>query len=143
MKNMEISVVGYNHADEKVFARQQVKVGKLEAKELQQVANEKTLAKNLSTTRQKIVNLKKYEYTELEQLIVKHVNFMAKKRTATLCGYDATAIKRTAKDVNLYNFVDERGFNAVKCLSHLIGILDKETKDMQRKQEKELAKLSK
>ena len=76
MKNMENQGVVYTQADEKVFARQSAKVGKLESKEMQQVANEKTLAKNLSTTRQKLVNLKKYEYNELEQLIVKHVNFI-------------------------------------------------------------------
>lgn len=145
MKNMETQSVVYTQSESKSFARQQVKIGKLEAKEMQQVSNEKTLAKNLCTTRQKLVNLKRFELVELVELIVKHINFVCKKRQSVVCGYDSTAIKRLAKSdkVNLFDFVDERGFNAVRCLSQLVGILDKEAKELQRKQSKELAKLSK
>lgn len=138
-------VVIYNQVDNRNFARQSIKIGKLEAKEAKQVANEKTLSKNICTTRQKLVNLKKYEVEELENCICKHINFMSKKRSSVTCGFDATALKRLAKsgEVNLYEFLDERGLNCVRCLSYLVGVLDKQLKEKIRELERENKKLSK
>lgn len=118
------------------------KIGKLQAKEMKQVANEKTLAKHLSTTRQKLVNLQSYEIEDLKKTFVKHVNFCAKKRVSTLVGFDATAIKKAVTIEDIENCIDERGLNAVKCLSLVIGKLDKVAKETQRKLEKQAKKQS-
>jgi hypothetical protein len=118
------------------------KIGKLQAKEMMQVANEKTLAKNLSTTRQKLVNLQHYDVEDLKKVFVKHVNFCAKKRLSTLVGFDATAIKKSVTNEDLENCIDERGLNVVKCLSLVIGNLDKQAKKTQKELEKQAKKQS-
>ena len=142
--NVEKVVVTYNQQENKNFGRQSTKVGKLQAKEMMQVTNEKTLAKNLCTTRQKLVNLQKFEVDELVETFVKHVNFCARKRQNVLCGFDGTAIKNIAKrgEINLYEFVDERGLNCVRALSAVVGVLDKAAKELKKQQERELKKLN-
>lgn len=118
------------------------KIGKLQSKEMKQVANEKTLAKNLSSTRQKLVNLQCYELEDLQKVFTKHVNFCAKKRLSTLVGLDATAIKKSVTNEDLENCIDERGLNVVKCLSIVIGRLDKQAKAKQKELEKQAKKQS-
>lgn len=142
--NVEKVVATYNQQESKSYGRQCAKVGKLQAKEMQQVANEKTLSKNLCTTRQKLVNLQKIEVDELVETFVKHVNFCARKRQTVLCGFDGTAIKNIAKrgEINLYEFVDERGLNCVRALSSVVGILEKAAKELKKQQERELKKLA-
>lgn len=130
-------------ANEKQTNRLNNKLNNLEAKEMQQVANEKTLAKNLSTTRQKAANINYLQVDDLRAQFVKHVNFIAKKRKTALCGFDATAIKRTCDNSILFNCMDERGLNVVKCVSVCIGLLDKQAKEMVKKQEKETKKAGK
>lgn len=119
------------------------KIGKLQAKEMKQIANEKTLAKNLSSTRQKLVNLQYYDMEDLQKTFVKHVNFCAKKRLSTLVGFDATAIKKAVTTEDLENCIDERGLNVVKCLSIVIGRLDKQAKQKQKELEKQSKELQK
>ena len=124
-------------------ARLNVKIGKLQAKELKQVANEKTLLKNLSSTRQKLVNLQHYDTEDLKKVFIKHVNFCDKKRQSSLVGFDAKAIKQAVTTEDIENCIDERGLNAVKCLSLVIGRLDKERKETVKRLEKENQKKSK
>lgn len=118
------------------------KIGKLQSKEMKQVASEKTLAKNLSTTRQKLVNLQHYDLEDLQKVFIKHVNFCAKKRLSSLVGFDATAIKKSATIEDIENCIDERGLNVVKCLSIVIGRLDKQAKQKQKELEKQAKKQS-
>ena len=118
------------------------KIGKLQAKEMKQVANERTLAKNLSSTRQKLVNLQHYELEDLQKTFIKHVNFCAKKRLSTLVGFDATAIKKSVTTEDIENCIDERGLNVVKCLSLVIGRLDKLAKEKKKELEKQTKKQS-
>lgn len=126
----------------KIENRINSKIGKLQAKEMKQVANEKTLAKNLSSTRQKLVNLQYYELEDLQKTFVKHVNFCAKKRLSSLVGFDATAIKKTVTIEDLENCIDERGLDVVKCLSVVIGRLDKQAKEKQKELERQSKKQS-
>lgn len=123
--------------ESKVKTRLNVKIGKLQAKEMNQVANDKTLAKNLSTTRQKLVNLQHYEVEDLKKVFIKHVNFCDKKRPASLVGFDAKSIKNAVTIDDIENCIDERGVNAVKCLSIVIGRLDKQRKKTIKRLEKE------
>ena len=132
-----------NVASDKVFNRVNTKIGCLQAKEMHQVANEKTLNKNLSSTRQKLANLQYMDVETMKKDFIKHVNFCERKRKSSLCDFDAKVIKNTVNETMLFDCLDERGLNAVKCLSLVIGALDKELKAMQKKQQKELAKLSK
>lgn len=118
------------------------KIGKLQAKEMLQLANEKTLAKNLSSTRQKLVNLQYLDIEDLQKVFTKHVNFCAKKRLSSLVGFDATAIKKSVTIEDLENCIDERGLNVVKCLSIVIGKLDKQAKQKQKELEKQAKKQS-
>lgn len=118
------------------------KIGKLQAKEMLQVASKRTLAKNLSSTRQKLVNLQYYELEDLQKVFTKHVNFCAKKRISSLVGFDATAIKKSVTNEDLENCIDERGLNVVKCLSIVIGRLDKQAKEKQKELEKQAKKQS-
>lgn len=126
----------------KTESRINCKIGKLQAKEMLQVTNEKTLAKNLSTTRQKLVNLQHYDLEDLQKTFIKHVNFCAKKRVSTLVGFDATAIKKSVTTEDLENCIDERGLNVVKCLAFVIGRLDKQAKQKQKELEKQAKKQS-
>lgn len=121
----------------KVESRLNVKIGKLQSKEMRQVANEKTLAKNLSTTRQKLVNLQHYDLEDLKKVFIKHVNFCDKKRQSSLVGFDAKSIKNAVSTEDLENCIDERGLNAVKCLTIVIGRLDKQRKETIKRLEKE------
>jgi hypothetical protein len=125
---------------EKQTSRLNNKLSKLEAKEMQQVANEKTLAKNLSTTRQKAANINYLCVDDLKAQFIKHVNFCNKKRKSIFCGFDATAIKKAVNDTILFDCMDERGLNVVKCVSVCVGVLEKQVKEMKRKQEKEAKK---
>lgn len=117
--------------------RKAKKESKLQAKEGLQVSNDKTLAKNLSATRQKLLNLQHTETIDCVTLLKKHVNFCEKHRKSTLCGFDAKAIKTIAEKIDLLAYVDERGFNAVSCLTYIIGILDKQRKETMKRLEKE------
>lgn len=129
-----------DNANEKNVSRINNKLGKLETKEMQQVANEKTLAKNLSTTQQRITNL---EYNTAETLkadFVKHVNFLSKHRKQSLQGFDATAIKKAVTNEILFNYLDIDGLKKVQCVSFVIGLLEKQAKEMKRKQEKQANK---
>lgn len=126
----------------KTANRINTKIGKLQTKEMLQVANEKTLAKNLSTTRQKLLNLQHFDIEDLQKVFVKHVNFCAKKRLSSLVGFDATAIKKTVTIEDLENCIDERGLNVVKCLSIVIGRLDKQAKEKQKDLERQSKKQS-
>lgn len=129
--------------ENKIKARLNVKVGKLQAKEMNQVANEKTLAKNLSTTRQKLVNLQHYDVEDLKKVVIKHINFCDKKRQSALVGFDAKSIKNALTTEDIENCIDERGINAVKCMSLVIGRLDKERKAIAKRLERETKKASK
>lgn len=120
----------------KVESRINLKIGKLQSKEMKQVSSEKTLLKNLSSTRQKLVNLQYYDIDDLKALFVKHVNFCDKKRPSSLVGFDSKAIKQAVTSEDLENCVDERGLNSVKCLSIVIGRLDKQRKEVAKKLEK-------
>lgn len=120
-----------------------VKIGRLQVKEMQQVTSEKTLAKNLSSTRQKLVNLQYYDLEDMKKVFVKHVNFCDKKRTSSLVGFDAKAVKQAVTTEDLENCIDERGLNTVKCLTLVIGRLDKERKEAAKRLEKESQKKSK
>lgn len=126
----------------KTESRINCKIGKLQSKELKQIANERTLAKNLSTTRQKLVNLQYFDIEDLQKVFTKHVNFCAKKRLSSLVGFDATAIKKSVTTEDLENCIDERGLNVVKCLSIVIGRLDKQAKQKQKELEKQAKKQS-
>lgn len=130
-------------ANERNTNRLNNKLNKLEAKEMQQVANEKTLAKNLSTTRQKAANINYLQADDLRAQFIKHVNFIAKKRKTALCGFDATAIKKICDNSILFNCMDERGLNVIKCVSICVGLLDKQIKEMKKKQEKASKQASK
>lgn len=123
-------------ASEKQTTRLNNKLSKLEAKEMQQVANEKTLAKHLSSTMQKETCLVYHNEETLKAEFVKHVNFCAKHRKSTLCGFDATAIKKAVTSEILFNFLDVDGLKKVQCVSFVIGLLDKQAKEMKKKQEK-------
>lgn len=123
-------------ASQKHTTRINNKLSKLEAKEMQQVANEKTLSKHLSSTRQKETCLVYHTEETLKAEFVKHVNFCAKHRKNTLCGFDATAIKKTVTPEILFNFLDVDGLKKVQCVSFVVGLLDKQAKEMKRKQEK-------
>lgn len=127
----------------KTESRINCKIGKLQSKEMKQVANEKTLAKNLSSTRQKLVNLQHYEFEDLRSVFIKHVNFCDKKRQSSLVGFDAKAIKQAVTNEDLENCIDERGLNTVKCLTLVIGRLDKERKQIAKELEKQTKKTSK
>ena len=120
-----------------------VKIGRLQAKEMQQVTNEKTLAKNLSSTRQKLVNLQHYDVEDLKKTFIKHVNFCDRHRQTSLVGFDAKAIKQAVTTEDLENCIDERGLNSIKCLTLVIGRLDKERKEVAKRLEKENQKKSK
>lgn len=127
----------------KTESRINCKIGKLQSKEMKQVANEKTLAKNLSTTRQKLVNLQYYDIEDLKKTFIKHVNFCERKRQSSLVGFDAKAIKQAITNDDLENCIDERGLNSVKCLSLVIGRLDKERKQIAKELEKQNKKAGK
>lgn len=122
----------------KTESRLNCKIGKLQSKEMKQVANERTLAKHLSATRQKLVNLQHSDVETLRAQFIKHVNFCAKKRVSSLVGFDATAIKKTVTDSQLWDSLDERGLNAVKCLTLVIGEIDKERKAKAKELEKQV-----
>lgn len=131
--------------NEKNANRINTKIGKMQAKEMKQFSNEKTLAKNLSTTRQKLVNLE-YLINDEETMkaqVIKHINYCAKKRSSSLMGYDATSLKREITLDILQTCTDDRGTNVVRVVSILVGMLDKKRKELEKKQAKELAKLSK
>lgn len=127
----------------KTETRLNVKIGKLQSKEMSQIANEKTLLKNLSTTRQKLVNLQHYDIEDLKKVFIKHVNFCDKKRSSSLVGFDAKAIKQAVTTEDIENCIDERGLNSVKCLSLVIGRLDKERKQIAKELEKQTKKTGK
>lgn len=127
----------------KTETRINVKIGKLQSKEMKQVANEKTLLKNLSSTRQKLVNLQYYDIEDLKKVFIKHVNFCEKKRQSSLVGFDAKAIKQAVTTEDIENCIDERGLNSVKCLSLVIGRLDKERKQIAKELEKQTKKAGK
>lgn len=131
--------------NEKNANRINTKIGKMQAKEMKQVANEKTLAKNLSSTRQKLINLEYLANDEetMRAQVVKHLNYCAKHRKSALMDYDATSLKREITIDILQTCVNDNGINVVRAVSILIGILDKKRKELERKQQKELAKLSK
>lgn len=129
-----------NVASEKAQTRINVKIGKLQAKEMHQIANEKTLNKNLSSTRQKLANLQYMDVETMKKDFIKHVNFCERKRKSSLCDFDAKVIKNTVSETMLFDCLDERGLNAVKCLSLVISELDKQVKEMQKKQQKSLLK---
>lgn len=127
----------------KTESRINCKIGKLQSKEMQQIANVKTLLKNLSSTRQKLVNLQHYDVEDLKKVFIKHVNFCDKKRQSSLVGFDAKAIKQAVTTEDIENCIDERGLNAVKCLTLIIGRLDKERKTIAKELEKQNKKASK
>lgn len=129
--------------ENKVKARLNMKIGKLQTKEMNQIANNKTLAKNLSTTRQKLVNLQHYDVDDLKKVVIKHINFCDKKRQSALVGFDAKSIKNALTCEDIENCIDERGINAVKCMSLVIGRLDKQRKEIAKQLEKEAKKESK
>ena len=123
--------------------RKAKKESRLQAKEGKQVCNEKTLAKNLANTRQKLLNIQYTETIDCVAMLKKHVNFCEKHRKTALCGFDAKAIKSVSEKLDLLAFVDERGFNAVSCLTYIIGVLDKQRKETIKRLEKETKKQSK
>jgi hypothetical protein len=71
------------------------------------------------------------------------VNFCDKKRSSSLVGFDAKAIKQAVTIEDIENCIDERGLNAVKCLSIVIGRLDKQRKEIAKQLEKETKKANK
>lgn len=131
--------------NEKNENRINTKIGKMQAKEMKQFANEKTLTKNLSSTRQKLINLQ-YLANDIETMkaqAIKHLNYCAKKRASSLMGFDVTSLKKEINDDILQMCIDERGLNCVRVVSVLVGILDKKAKEIKRQAEKAGKKASK
>lgn len=129
-----------NVASEKNVSRLNKKLGKLESKEMKQTVNEKTLKKHLSKTMQEITVLEYTDEKYLKEQFTKYVNFLSKNRDAALMGFDASIIKKSVTSEILFNNLDTNGLKKANCVSFIVGLLDKEVKEMKRKQEKQGAK---
>jgi hypothetical protein len=144
MENNKISVRNYiGQANQTQTNRLNNKLGKLESKEAKQTANKKTLAKNLSRTKGKRVIIQKTDLDDLQAQFNAFVNFLNKKDKSPFMGFDATAIKKVVTASILFNNLGENGLNKANCLADCVGILDKQAKEMIKKQAKEMKQASK
>lgn len=144
MENTQISVRNYiGQANQMQVTRLNNKLGKLESKEAKQTANEKTLTKNLSRTKGKRVIIQKTDLEDLQAQFNAFVNFLNKKDKSPFMGFDATAIKKVVTHQILFNNLDENGLKKASCLADCVGILDKQAKEMIKKQAKEMKQASK
>lgn len=144
MENKQISVRNYvGQANQTQTNRLNNKLGKLEAKEMKQTANPKTLNKNLSRTKGKRVIIQKTDLEDLQSQFNAFINFLNKKDKTPFMGFDATAIKKVVNPQILFNNLDENGLKKAGCLADCVGILDKQAKEMIKKQAKEMKQASK
>ena len=144
MENKQISVRNYiGQANQMQTTRLNNKLGKLESKEAKQTANEKTLTKNLSRTKGKRVIIQKTDLEDLQAQFNAFVNFLNKKDKAPFMGFDATAIKKVINASILFNNLDENGLKKASCLADCVGVLDKQAKEIIKKQAKEMKQASK
>lgn len=144
MENTKISVRNYiGQANQTQTTRLNNKLGKLESKEMKQTANPKTLNKNLSRTKGKRVIIEKTDLDDLQSQFNAFINFLNKKDKTPFMGFDATAIKKVVSASILFNNLGENGLNKASCLADCVGILDKQAKEMIKKQAKEMKQASK
>lgn len=144
MENTENQVRNYiGQANQTQTNRLNNKLGKLESKEAKQTANEKTLTKNLSRTKGKRVIIQKTDLEDLQAQFNAFINFLNKKDKSPFMGFDATAIKKVVNASILFNNLDENGLKKASCLADCVGILDKQAKEMMKKQAKEMKQASK
>jgi hypothetical protein len=144
MENNQISVRNYiGQANQAQTTRLNNKLGKLETKEMKQTANPKTLNKNLSSTKGKRVIIQKTDLEDLQAQFNAFINFLNKKDKSPFMGFDATAIKKVVNASILFNNLGENGLNKANCLADCVGILDKQAKEMIKKQAKEMKQASK
>lgn len=144
MENTQILVRNYiGQANQTQTNRLNNKLGKLESKEAKQTANEKTLTKNLSRTKGKRVIIQKTDLEDLQAQFNAFINFLNKKDKSPFMGFDATAIKKVVNASILFNNLDENGLKKASCLADCVGILDKQAKEMMKKQAKEMKQASK
>ena len=144
MENNKISVRNYiGQANQTQTNRLNNKLGKLESKEAKQTANEKTLAKNLSRTKSKRIIIQKTDLEDLQAQFNAFINFLNKKDKSPFMGFDATAIKKVVTASIMFNNLTENGLNKAGCLADCVGLLDKQAKEMMKKQAKEMKQASK
>lgn len=144
MENKQNSVRNYiGQANQTQTNRLNNKLGKLETKEMKQTANEKTLTKNLSRTKGKRVIIQKTDLEDLQAQFNAFINFLNKKDKSPFMGFDATAIKKVVTPQILFNNLNENGLKKADCVADCVGILDKQAKEMLKKQAKEMKQASK